>query len=134
MRVQRHKCQRRGADGKTFTYSEQSALLVRGSWYAREVHRFSIDLWQHGRSSLRRTAEFTRSLIARQERWLLWRPLDAEPPEAEECHLAASTLRRWLDGAGKEAQKTVKGQLDGVPSSGQVGADGLWARLRGKGK
>jgi hypothetical protein len=26
------------------TYSEHSPLLVRGSWYAREVHRHAIDL------------------------------------------------------------------------------------------
>ncbi len=129
--VQRHKCQRCSASGKTFTYSEQSALRVRGSWYAREVHRYSVDLWQHGRSSLRRTAEFTRSLLARQERWLLWRPLEPEPEGAPECRLGASTVHRWLAGAGQQAQATVKGQLDGIPTSGQVGADGLWAKLRG---
>jgi transposase-like protein len=39
--VQRHRCK---ACPKT--YSEQSALLVRGSWYAREVHRCAIDHWQ----------------------------------------------------------------------------------------
>ncbi len=130
--IQRHKCNRCSASGKTFTYSEQSAYLVRGSWYAREVHRYSIDLWQHGRSSLRRAAEFVRSLIGRQERWLIWRRLDRAPAKGEQCHLSASTLHRWLDGVGQEAQRTVKGQLDGVPSSGQVGADGLWARVRGK--
>src|SRR5450756_1617198 len=47
--IQRHRCNlcsgspARG--GKASTYSEQSPLLVRGSWYAREVHRLSIDLW-----------------------------------------------------------------------------------------
>lgn len=132
--IQRHKCNRCSAFGKTFTYSEQSAFLVRGSWYAREVHRCSVDLWQHGRSSLRRTAEFVRSLLAHQERWLIWRPLDEDASESERCHLAASTVHRWLDGAGKQAQKTVKGQLEGVATSGQVGVDGLWARLRGKTK
>jgi len=37
VRVQRHFCQpcRR-------TYSERCALLVRGSWYAREVHRLAM--------------------------------------------------------------------------------------------
>ena len=29
------------------SYAERSALLVRGSWYAREVHRFGLDHWQH---------------------------------------------------------------------------------------
>ena len=129
--VQRHKCNRCSASGKVFTYSEQSPLLIPGGWYSREVRRHAIDWWQHGRSSLRRTVEFVRSFIGRQERWLLWRPLDEEPAQAEECHLSASTLHRWLDGAGKHAQETVKGQLDGVRTSGQVGADGLWVKLRG---
>ncbi len=129
--VQRHKCNSCSASGQTFTYSERSALLIRRSWYAREVQRCSADHWQHGRSSLRRTAEFIRSLLGHQERWLLWRPLDAEPPTSRHCHLAASTVHRWLDQAGKEAKATVKGQLEGVPTSGQMGTDGLWAKLRG---
>ena len=71
VRVQRHYC-------KTCrkTYSETSALLIRGSWYAREVHRSAIDHWQHMGTSLRRTAETLRSWLGHQERWLLWRPLD----------------------------------------------------------
>src|SRR5487761_1155749 len=36
--VQRHYCL-----GCRRTYSEQSALRVRGSWYAREVHRAPFD-------------------------------------------------------------------------------------------
>jgi hypothetical protein len=54
--------------------------------------------------------------------------------EAERCTLAASTVHRWLDEAGKVAQGSVKGQLQGIPSSGAVGVDGLWARLRGGAK
>ena len=61
------------------SYAERSALLVRGSWYAREVQRFGLDHWQHVGSSLRRTAELVRSLAGRQERWRLWRPLDPAP-------------------------------------------------------
>lgn len=129
--VQRHKCNRCSKNGKISTYSEQSALLVRGSWYAREVHRFSIDHWQHGRSSLRRTVEFARSLLGRQERWQLWWPLDEPPAEKGRCRLGASTLHRWLDRAGKEAQKSIDKQLEGVATSGQLGTDGLWAKLRG---
>jgi transposase-like protein len=129
MAVQRHRCNRCRA-----SYSERSALLVRGSWYAREVRRLCVDRWQHGGGSLRRTAELVRSLLGRQERWLLWRPLDDHPAPQEMCRLSASTVQRWLDGAGKAAQKRVAGQLEGVPTSGQVGVDGLWARLRGKGK
>lgn len=70
VRVQRHRCHRCKA-----TYSESSALLVRGSWYAREVQRSAIDHLQHLGSSLRRTAEVLRSWMGKQERWLLWRPL-----------------------------------------------------------
>ncbi len=125
VRVQRHLCRRCRR-----TYSEGSPLLVAGSWYAREVHRLAIDHWQHAGTSLRRTAELTRSWLGRQERWLLWRPLDTAPPEGERCTLSASTVQRWLDGAGKRMQAGVVGQLAGVPTSGQLGTDGLWARLR----
>ena len=127
--VQRHWCHhcRR-------TYSEQHALLIRGAWYARDVRRFAIDQWQHGGGSLRRVAEYTRSLLGHQERWQIWRPLDSQPSEAECCYLAASSVHRWLDGVGKEAEKTVEGQLAGVETSGQMGTDGLWARLRGVGE
>ncbi len=123
--VQRHRC---GSCHKT--YSEQSALLVRGSWYAREVHRSAIDHWQHGGTSLRRTAEFLRSWLGHQERWLLWRPLDQEG--CEQCHLGASTVHRWLDGAGQTAQASVDGQLEGIAHTQAVGTDGLWARLKGR--
>jgi hypothetical protein len=43
-------------------------------------------------------------------------------------------VHRWLDKAGRVAQKTVDKQLDGIPTSGQLGTDGLWSRLRGKTK
>ncbi len=124
--VQRHwclVCQR--------SYAEQSALWVRGSWYARDVQRCALDLHQHGGSSLRRAAEWLRSLVGKQDRWRLWRPLDPTPPDADQCHLSASTVYRWADGAGKRAQASVAGQLAGVPTSGQFGTDGLWAKLKG---
>lgn len=125
--VPRHRCQ---ACRKT--YSEQSAVLVRGSWYAREVHRCAIDHWQHAGTSLRRTAEMLRSWLGHQERWLLWRPLAAAP--SERCYLAASTVQRWLDGAGKRAQASVDGQLTGIGQTQVVGTDGLWAKLKGQGQ
>ena len=127
VRVQRHLCRGCGC-----SYSERSGLLVRGSWYAREVHRYAIDHWQHVGSSLRRTAEWVRSCLGRQERWWLWRPLE-ERGESR-CHLSASTVHRWLDGAGAAAQESVGGQLEGIASSGHLGTDGLWARLRGGAK
>ena len=129
VRVQRHWCLvcRK-------SYSEQSTLLVRGGWYGREVRRCAIDQWQHGGSSVRRTAEMLRSLLGHQERWLLWRPLDPLPSEAATCHLSASSVERWVDGAGQTAQTTVPDQLRDVPSSGQLATDGLWARLRGQTK
>ena len=129
--VQRHKCNSCSQHGKMSTYSELSPLLIRGSWYAREVHRFSIDLWQHVGTSLRRAAELSRSLLGRQERWLIWRVFSDEPCDAQECHLAASTIHRWLDRAGRQAEETVPAQLKGVTNSEQVGTDGLWAVLRG---
>jgi transposase-like protein len=124
LRVQRHLCH---ACAKS--YSEQSALLVRGSWYAREVHRAAIDHWQHLGTSLRRTAEVLRSWLGRQERWRLWRPLDEDA--GLRCYLAASTVHRWLDAAGQVAQASVPGQLQDLAQSEELGTDGLWARLRG---
>jgi len=128
VRVQRHYCYHCKR-----TYSEPSPYLVRGSWYAREVHRRAIDQWQHMGSSLRRVAEWLRSSMGHQERWRLWRPL-AEVSEGPHCYLAASTIHRWLDGAGCRAQQSVVGQLEGVPISRQLGTDGMWARLRGGAK
>jgi hypothetical protein len=125
VRIPRHMCLECGR-----AYSEQSALLVRHSWYAREVHRCAIDHWQHLGTSQRRTAEMVRSWLGRQERWLLWRPLESEP--AERCYLAASTVQRWLDGAGQTAQASVDGQLSGLGQSQTVSTDGLWARLKGQ--
>ena len=122
--VQRHWCRRCQA-----SYSEASALLGRGRWYAREVERFAIDHCQHVGSSVRRTAELLRSLLGRQERWLRWQPLADTPPADQRCRLGASTVQRWVDAAGQRAQQTVPDQLTGVPSSGQLGTDGLWARL-----
>jgi len=100
--------------------------------YAREVHRYAIDHWQHVGSSLRRTAEWVRSHLGHQERWWVWRPL--EERGEKRCHLTASTVHRWLDGAGRVAQESVGGQLEGIAFSGHLGTDGLWARLRGGAK
>ena len=124
--IQRHYCR-----SCRKTYSEQSPYLVRGSWYAREVHRFGVDLYEHGRSSLRRDAEFVRSLLGHQERWLLWRLFAPEPDDGLKCRFSPTTLYRWLDRAGETAKGTVKGQLEGAKTSGEVGVDGLWAKLRG---
>ncbi len=105
--------------------------LIPYSWYAREVHRQAIDHWLHSGTSLRRAAEWLRSLWGRQERWQLWQPWTAPPPEGQRWRLGASTLHRWLDRAGLRAKAVLKGELAGVPCSGQMGADGLWATLRG---
>src|SRR5215210_2152953 len=129
VRVARHRCERCRR-----TYSEHAPWLVRGSWYAREVHRCGIDHWQHLGMSLRRTAEVLRSWLGRQERWRLWRPLDPAPPGAAPCTLSASTVHRWLDRAGRTARQPAVGQLAGIPTSGQLLTDGLWARLRGGAK
>jgi transposase-like protein len=129
VRVQRHRCHGCGR-----TYSEGSALLVRGGWYAREVKRSAIDLWQHVGTSTRRTAELLRTWLGHQERWQFWRPLDPAPSDAMSCHLSASTVQRWLDQAGQAAKARVAEQLVGVESSGQMATDGLWARLGGGAK
>jgi transposase-like protein len=96
VRVQRYFCRR---CRRTFT--PELALVVRRGRYGRDVRRCAIDLWQHGGSSVRRTAEWVRSLVGRQERWRIWRPLDPAP--APLCPLGASTVARWLDDAGRRA-------------------------------
>ena len=48
--------------------------------------------------------------------------------------MSASTVHRWLDGAGVKAQESVDGQLEGIADTTSAGVDGLWARLRGGGK
>lgn len=126
LRVPRHYCQ-----GCRRTYSEQSALLIRGGWYGREVRRCAVDHWQHLGSSTRRVAEVVRSWLGRQERWQHWRPLDPVPADQEACHLHASTVQRWLDQAGRAATASVPGQLAGAETAGQLATDGLWARLGG---
>ena len=126
--VQRHKC-----NACRRTYSEEHPDLVPGSWYARHVHRCTVDQWLHMRTSLRRTAELMRSLIGHVERWVLWFPLGGEPQSRIPCQLSASTVHRWLDGAGKKAKKSVKGQQERIPCSGEMGTDGLWARMRAGG-
>ena len=129
-RVQRHLCY----DCNCRTYSEESALLVRGSWYAREVHRYAVDMWVHLGTSQRRAAEWLRSEMGRQERYRWWHILKGEAPAGKRCYLNASTVNRWLDKAGVEAEKTVEKQLEGAKQSTAVGVDGLWARLCGKTK
>jgi hypothetical protein len=104
--------------------------LVAGSWYTRGVHRAAIDHWQHVGTSLRRTAEVLRSWLGHQERWLLWHPLAAA--RGERCKLSASTVHRWLDGAGERAVDSVPGQLAGIGETQALGTDGLWARLKGQ--
>lgn len=129
VKVQRHRCQECQK-----SYGETSPRLKQGSWYAREVQRCAIDHWQHGGTSLRRTAEFLRSWLGKQERYVFWRPLDVAPEEEARCHLAASTVHRWLDRAGAKAAESVEGQLAGIVQTEAVGTDGLWAKLRGGGK
>lgn len=68
--------------------------------------------------------------MGRQERWLMWRPLDPEP--RERCHLGASTVQRWLDGAGERAVESIPDQLSGIEEAEELGTDGLWAKLKGK--
>jgi hypothetical protein len=48
--------------------------------------------------------------------------------------VGASTIHHWLDEAGRRARQATRRGLADVPSSGQLRADGLWARLGGKAK
>lgn len=126
--VQRYRCQACRA-----THADAHPDLPPGAHYSRSVRRCAIDQYLHTRSSLRRVAEWLRSQIGQQERWAHWHPL-GEPWGREEararCTLSASTLCLWLDQAGVRAERGVAGQYTGVASSGLLGVDGLWARLR----
>ena len=124
--VQRYRCRR---CRRTFTPAV--AVVDRRRWYGRDVRRCAIDLWQHGGSSVRRTAAWVRSLIGRRERFLVWWPLAVAPSPAERCRLGASTVQRWLEDAGRRAEQTRRRQLADVPGSGRVGVDGLWAKRQG---
>lgn len=127
VRIQRHLCYQCRK-----TYSEEKPWLVRGSWYARGIHRCAVDYYMHMGSSFRRVAEVLRSWIGRQERWQLWHPWEKQEEVGERCYLSASTICRWVGKAGKKAQAGIAGQWAGVENSGQFGTDGLWAKLRGK--
>lgn len=127
VRVQRYLCK---ACNKS--WSKNDPRLVPGSWYAREVHRFGVDLYIHFGTSYRRAVCLLRSLMGCQERWRLWHVLAPKGRLREQCYLCASTLHRWRRRAGERARQGLRGQLQGVESSGQFGTDGLWARLREK--
>jgi len=123
--MQRHLCRGCGR-----SYSEQVPELVERSWYTRAIHRKVIDQHLHLGSSLRRTVEWLRSEMGKQERWLQWHPL-AEGRAAEgRCRLSVRTAGRWLAQAGMAAEQSVVGQLAGIACSGEMATDGLWARLR----
>ena len=72
VRVQRHRCQ-----GCRRTYSEGSALLVRGGWYARVVRRSAID---QARSSYSHCDQVRRT---RSRPGLVTRPIEGLSLERE---------------------------------------------------
>lgn len=125
VRVQRYRCPHCGK-----TYPQSAPWLAAGTWYAREVHRYTVDLWVQVRTSYRRAAEWVRSGVGQQERWRLWYVADPAPASRAPCKLSASTVYRWTDQAGQQAQRTVPEHLAAVPCSGQMGTDGLWGRWR----
>jgi transposase-like protein len=123
--IQRHLCR-----NCKRSYSEESPELIYKSWYTRAVHRFCMDRWTHDGTSYRHVAELARSLMGRQERWFWWHPIEEGDPEKRNCNLSHTTVFRWRSRAGEEARKSVKDHLKGIACSGEMGTDGLWARLR----
>ena len=124
--VQRYRCQSCGG-----SYSQEDPEYPPKCWYARSVRRYAIDQWCFLGSSLRRVAEWVRSTINRDGRWQVWHPLSRPDPQACKCKLHHSTVQWWLDQAGRRAQQGVAGMYAGLGPTRLVGADGLWARLRG---
>ena len=115
------------------THSEKFGWIREKCRYSREVQRKAIDQWMHGRTSLRRVAEFLRSEMGMQERWYMW-ACETIKKGFKVCFLNASTVCRWKQKAGIEAEKSIPGQLEGIESSGEMGTDGLWVRMAGKAK
>ena len=122
--VQRHKCH-----NCKRSYSEESPELVYKSWYTRPVHRFCVDCGVRDGVSYRHIAELARSLMGRQERWSLWHPGEEGDQGKQTCNLAHTTVFCWHGRAGQEARKSVTDQLKEIACSGEMGTDGLWARL-----
>src|SRR5262249_34700159 len=109
------------------TYSEASPWLVRGGWYAREVRRCAPDRWQRGRGSRRRTAGAPRSRPGGRGGRGPWGAPPPPPPPA-------APRPRGAGAGGGPGGAALRGRWAGVAASGQVGVDGLWARLRGRAK
>jgi len=128
LRRQRYLCKKCGK-----TYAEEWAWVKPRHRYSRAVQRKAIDMWVYGRTSLRRVAEFVRSDIGQQERWRMWVGQVAAKIGIL-CLLHASTVCRWKNKAGVEAKKSIWQQLKGIATSGEMGTDGLWVNLKGKGK
>lgn len=126
VRVQRHRCKRCGK-----TYAETSPDLVFKSWYTRSVHRLCVDCACHFGISLRKVAQLVGSLIGQQDGWWRWHPAKEGDPQEKRCYLAHTTVHYWLKKAGKAARKSIKDHLKGISCSGEMGTDGLWARLCG---
>jgi transposase-like protein len=131
LHIQRYRC----LDCQA-TFSSPHPALIPGSWYARGVQRMALDLWLHLGTSLRRAAEWMRSLMGKQEHWQDWHILSTPPDAAHRCRLCAATIQRWSDRAGERAEALVEGQFAGLPLSKTrlMCADGLWSRLRGGAK
>ena len=80
--------------------------------------------------SLRRTAEVLRSWLGHQERWLLWRPLDAEPASAA-IWRPARCIAGWM-GRARRPKRAWTGNSAALAQTQAVGTDGLWAKLKGQ--
>jgi hypothetical protein len=76
-------------------------------------------------------AELVRSLIGQQEGWWRWHPVEEGDREEKRCHLGHTTVYSWLKKAGKTARESITDHLKGIRCSGEMGTDGLWARLSG---
>ncbi len=102
--------------------------------YTRQVQRKGLDMYFHLGSSLRRTTDFLRSEINGTGRALIWNPLARSQPEpAPPVKLSHTTLWRWEQHAGKQAQKHQRAKLwQGVLHfSGALVADGTGIVIRG---
>jgi len=94
------------------SYSPEDPRRAKYARYTRRVQRKGLDMYFHLGSSLRRTTEFLRSEINGTERTKIWNPLARSQPEPQQAvKLSHTTLWRWEQRAGQQAQQHQRANL-----------------------
>lgn len=116
------------------SYSEADPRREKWARYTRRVQRKGLDMYVHLGGSLRGVAEWIRAEVnPGTGRALVWDPRN-QPGGEVRAKLAHTTLWRWLQKAGRRAEKKrVAGGYHGVARfSGALVADSTGVKIRGK--